>query len=142
VAMNQLTVAVAGTQQALFIDLKSGTWFYSPPGHLSVHGSGGLTTQALLSWLQSLGFNTSDPLVQTGAADILTCINEMPNQSGRFTQFAVNSNISTITTHPAFNSSTQWAPSKEIPILAASWVLIWLLGLWRIFKRLRRPFAG
>jgi hypothetical protein len=119
----------------LWVDLRTGAWNYDLNGGASVRGTGGLGQQNLLDWLKTQGFNSSDPSVQKGAADILICINQMPLQSGGFTQFSVIGPGVDITAHPAFVFSFNQSFPMEVTGLAVFWVLILAGGIFFIARR-------
>lgn len=103
----------------------------------TVSASSGFNAAALLRWLSTQGFNATDPLVGAGAADVITCIDEIPTGQGRFSRFSVRNSMADITAHPTWSYTMIGVSPWTTISLTAFWILVWVAGIRAIVRRSR-----
>ena len=94
----------------------------------------GLDRKAVLDWMRSAGIDLTDPRIVAEADEIVRVVQDAKS-------FAMNSPRTSAFAGRAGGVHATYAGSPRIakPIMLCLWIAVWLLGIWRIFRRHQEP---
>jgi hypothetical protein len=121
------------------VNLNTGAYTYRNSAGGIVQHASGFNGGVLADWLGTAGFNSNDPRVRQlcdSAHAALTEIVQGPAVANKFTHLSGPVGTPTGTAHPAyFWTVYDEAHPAVIVALALLWLLVWIHGLRRIYRR-------
>jgi hypothetical protein len=140
VPVTQLTLDLQ-TQRTvgpLTVDLATGASRYTDAAGQAATRPGPFDPAAVLAWLGSAGFDTTDPKVQARAADIHAAAREIPQAQNKFSNLGKEPNGSqVVTAHPSLITTTPRPNPWTALGVVGFWVVVWLAGIVWIVRRNR-----
>lgn len=138
VPVTQLTLELQ-TQRTvgpLTVDLASGTSRYTDAAGQAVTRPGPFDPGAVLAWLGSAGFDTTDPKIQARAADVHAAAQEIPQAQNKVSYLGKEPDGSqVVTAHPSFITTMPRPNPWTMLGVLGLWVVVWLAGIVWIVRR-------
>lgn len=134
------------SRRLLEVNMKTGGYSYRKKNGSLVQGASGMKGGVLADWLGTCGFNAADPRVRSlsdAAYPALVEVSQGGAAAAGFTPFNDPTGRQLGIAHPAALWTVYDEPHPAVVAsLAAFWLLVWIYGIRRIYRRTSLPASG